>query len=341
LGGIGCSSSTARSDRTAAISTAASRCSAATRRIARPTALFAPVMTILALTSALDSAEAYIRTHLLAQSATCNVLVDPPKIFTGQVVELRAVQLNRGVGASFGSVSCMNQATPMAARFGGWLVTGAQLSRYHRGNAIAALSGRSRTLTSTAGLFDSDSYLASTSDTAALLVFAYQGQTLNLLTSAASEARDGQSIFRRRARGPRLIHVASDSRRGQCRRRQLAVHQRSASRHGHPRLVGLCLTFRGRRTARLRRPFDAQARSHTTVDAVPVQLFDLFAGVRRLPPSAKGLIYAALADPVRRGTRCALSPRADARRASRGCRNPARHEARVAILFRRTGGVER
>ncbi|HEY2151455.1 MAG TPA: hypothetical protein VGH34_11630 [Vicinamibacterales bacterium] len=94
-----------------------------------------------------------------------------------------------GAGRPFGSVSYMNQATPMAERFGGWFVTGAQLPRDHRGNAIEALGNRSRALTSTTGLFDSDGYLASTSDIAALLVFAHQAQTLNLLTRAAWEAR--------------------------------------------------------------------------------------------------------------------------------------------------------
>jgi hypothetical protein len=94
-----------------------------------------------------------------------------------------------GAGRPFGSVGYMNQATPMAERFGGWFVTGAQLPGDHRGNAITALNNRSHALTSTTGLFDGDGYLASTSDIAALLVFAHQAQTLNLLTRAGWGAR--------------------------------------------------------------------------------------------------------------------------------------------------------
>jgi hypothetical protein len=92
-------------------------------------------------------------------------------------------------GRPFASVIYMNQTTPIAERFGGWFVTGARLPAEHLGNAVAALSGSSRALTSTGSLYPSDGYLANTSDVVALLVFAHQAQTVNLLILAGWEAR--------------------------------------------------------------------------------------------------------------------------------------------------------
>jgi hypothetical protein len=90
---------------------------------------------------------------------------------------------------AFASTIFMNQTMPLAKRFGGWYVTGALTPASHEGNAVAALDGRSRALTSTEGLYDPDGYLSSSSDIAALMVFAHQAQTVNLMIHAGWEAR--------------------------------------------------------------------------------------------------------------------------------------------------------
>jgi hypothetical protein len=90
---------------------------------------------------------------------------------------------------AFASTIFMNQTMPLAKRFGGWYVTGALTPASHEGNAVAALEGRSRALTSTEGLYDPDGYLSSSSDIAALMVFAHQAQTVNLMIHAGWEAR--------------------------------------------------------------------------------------------------------------------------------------------------------
>src|SRR5262245_2173150 len=52
----------------------------------------------------------------------------------------------------YGSIVYMTQAMPIARRFGGWFVTGAETPTAHQGNTVAALAGHSRALTSTEGL---------------------------------------------------------------------------------------------------------------------------------------------------------------------------------------------
>jgi hypothetical protein len=84
----------------------------------------------------------------------------------------------------------MDQRTPLAARWGGWLVTGSAGSADHRGNALPALdAARRRDLGSVDGLFDPDGYRAASSDVGALLVFSHQTQMMNLLTRIGWEAR--------------------------------------------------------------------------------------------------------------------------------------------------------
>ncbi|HEV8394550.1 MAG TPA: hypothetical protein VGQ37_09765 [Vicinamibacterales bacterium] len=84
----------------------------------------------------------------------------------------------------------MNQGTPLAARWGGWLVTGATGGAAHRGNELPALDpARRRDLRSVDGLFEPDGYRAATSDVGALLVFSHQTQMMNLLTRIGWEAR--------------------------------------------------------------------------------------------------------------------------------------------------------
>jgi len=96
----------------------------------------------------------------------------------------------------------MDHATPVAARWGGWLVTGATGGAAHRGNDMPALDpARRRDLRSVDGLFEPDGYRAATSDVGALLVFSHQTKMMNLLTRIGWEAR---------AADPRL-HPASPS----------------------------------------------------------------------------------------------------------------------------------
>ena len=84
----------------------------------------------------------------------------------------------------------MDHSTPLAARWGGWLVTGSAGGAAHLGNAIPALDpGRRRDLRSVDGLFEPDGYRSATSDIGALLVFSHQTQMMNLLTRVGWEAR--------------------------------------------------------------------------------------------------------------------------------------------------------
>ena len=96
---------------------------------------------------------------------------------------------------AFASTVFMSHTMPVANRFGGWFVTGALTPTSHEGNAVPALEGRSRALTSTAGLYDPDGYLSSSSDIAALMVFAHQAQTINLMIRAGWEARAADPAF--------------------------------------------------------------------------------------------------------------------------------------------------
>jgi hypothetical protein len=93
-----------------------------------------------------------------------------------------------GAGRPFGAVDYMTPATPMAERFGGWFVTGAELPREHQGNLVSGI-GRSRQIASTAGMYPADGYLSATSDIVAMLVFTHQVQTVNLLIRASWEGR--------------------------------------------------------------------------------------------------------------------------------------------------------
>jgi hypothetical protein len=93
-------------------------------------------------------------------------------------------------GPSLMRAVAMDQRTPLAARWGGWLVTGAAGGAAHLGNDVPALeAARRRDLPSVDGLFEPDGYRAATSDIGALLVFAHQTQMTNLLTRIGWEAR--------------------------------------------------------------------------------------------------------------------------------------------------------
>ena len=80
--------------------------------------------------------------------------------------------------------------SPLAARFGGWFVTGHSGTATHLGNRVPALDGHpGGSLASVAGLFDADGFRAASSDIAALLTFSHQTHMTNLLTRASWEAR--------------------------------------------------------------------------------------------------------------------------------------------------------
>jgi hypothetical protein len=84
----------------------------------------------------------------------------------------------------------MDHRMPLKERWGGWFVTGSSGIAEHIGNRVPALDGRpSRELASANGLFDPDGFRATTSDIAALLVFAHQTYMTNLMTRAGWEAR--------------------------------------------------------------------------------------------------------------------------------------------------------
>jgi hypothetical protein len=88
------------------------------------------------------------------------------------------------------TVTVMDQRIPLAARWGGWFVTGSSGSGRHMGNQAPALQGASEAArSSVAGLFEPDGYRTMSSDIVALLTFSHQTHMANLLTRAAWEAR--------------------------------------------------------------------------------------------------------------------------------------------------------
>ena len=88
------------------------------------------------------------------------------------------------------TVTVMDQRIPLAARWGGWFVTGSSGRARHMGNQAPALQGRSEAaLAAVDGLFEPDGFRRMSSDIAALLTFSHQTHMTNLLTRAAWEAR--------------------------------------------------------------------------------------------------------------------------------------------------------
>jgi hypothetical protein len=83
----------------------------------------------------------------------------------------------------------------LSRRFGGWFVTGSTGATAHIGNDVAVLAGRSKELTSVAGLFDADGYRAQSSDVVAHLVFTHQVGMTNLLTRASWQARAADPLL--------------------------------------------------------------------------------------------------------------------------------------------------
>lgn len=88
------------------------------------------------------------------------------------------------------TVTITDQRIPVAARWGGWFVTGSSGRARHMGNQTPSLQGKSESaLTSVDGLFEPEGYRKMSSDIAALLTFSHQTHMTNLLTRAAWEAR--------------------------------------------------------------------------------------------------------------------------------------------------------
>lgn len=91
----------------------------------------------------------------------------------------------------------IDHRSPLEQRWGGWYVTGTHGSARHMGNALVTDLANPGAATSAATLnrisidarVDLESYPASTSDIAALMVFDHQGRAINLLTRLGWEAR--------------------------------------------------------------------------------------------------------------------------------------------------------
>jgi hypothetical protein len=84
---------------------------------------------------------------------------------------------------------------PVAQRWGGWFVTGAQVPTRHMGNQPmlqpTPRMGPPKVLRAVTGEFDTTGYLAPTSDVAALLVLDHQVHATNLITRLNWEHRAG------------------------------------------------------------------------------------------------------------------------------------------------------
>jgi hypothetical protein len=84
---------------------------------------------------------------------------------------------------------------PVAQRWGGWFVTGAQVPARHMGNQPmlqpTPRTGPPKVLRAVTGEFDTTGYLTSTSDVAALLVLDHQVHATNLITRLNWEHRAG------------------------------------------------------------------------------------------------------------------------------------------------------
>src|SRR5262249_58642537 len=94
--------------------------------------------------------------------------------------------------------------TRLEERWGGWYVTGTMGNLHHKGNAMVPLLAHeignvdsylarnpvasAADVTSLAGKFDPEPYLAPDSDAVALLVLAHQSEIHNLITRAGYEA---------------------------------------------------------------------------------------------------------------------------------------------------------
>lgn len=91
----------------------------------------------------------------------------------------------------------VDDQTPFAERWGGWYVTGQHGTALHRGNQCASEVNdklvfdpkRGANITRLGSFFNTNDYLAGTSDIMALLVFEYQTSMQNVLTRAGVDCR--------------------------------------------------------------------------------------------------------------------------------------------------------
>ncbi len=99
---------------------------------------------------------------------------------------------------SHGSAFITDDRTSLAERWGGWYVTGTTGSQVHLGNNLELADplnpGRAskegtQNVTSLAGFFNTDRYLAPTSDIVALLTLEHQTRMINLMTRIGWDAR--------------------------------------------------------------------------------------------------------------------------------------------------------
>ena len=177
-------------------------------------------------------------------------------------------------------------------RFGGWFVTGSTGTAQHLGNDVAALDGRaSRELTSVEALFDADGYRALSSDVAAHLVFTHQVGMANLLTRANWQARAADPALH-----PPFTAAPDEEAR-------IAVMMSGVASEVVDYLLFIDearLTDRVRGASGFAERFSAsgprdrkgalaaRARPESPPHEVPVQLFDLFAGFRRVAGEREG-----------------------------------------------------
>ena len=119
---------------------------------------------------------------------------------------LRSVYPNaKGEPIFQAGTSLIDQQSPLNIRWGGWYVTGKHGSLVHRGNAIAENDNERTTLNtehssnleSLKDFFDTDRYLAPTSDIVALMVLDHQVGMHQRLTKASYDVRN--SMDRRKA----------------------------------------------------------------------------------------------------------------------------------------------
>ena len=92
--------------------------------------------------------------------------------------------------------------SPWKERWGGWYVTGKQVSAGHMGNATFSDSGEAGTTRS----FDTSAYLSPYSDVVALMVFEHQARLINLLTRVGWEVR--HALYE--GRSPNLRDAATE-----------------------------------------------------------------------------------------------------------------------------------
>jgi hypothetical protein len=96
--------------------------------------------------------------------------------------------------------TAIDHRIPLEQRWGGWYVTGLTGSQTHMGNAVARDpqnpkdldTSDSMNLTSLAGRFDPDGYLAQTSDIVALMVLEHQTRMTNLIIRVGWQTRVAQ-----------------------------------------------------------------------------------------------------------------------------------------------------